>query len=565
MQDKNGRSLFIKSILIIVISLILFIPRLGSVYLFDWDEINFAEAAREMIVTDDYLTVRIDYEPFHEKPPLFFWMQSASMHIFGVNEFAARLPNAVIGAVSLLMMFLIGRKFFDEKFGLLWMLAYAGSFLPHFYFRTGIIDPAFNLLIFLSIYFLACLYHDRIYKEDRSKSPVNLILAAAFASLAILTKGPVAYLLIFLTWFAYWFFNRRVMNFPWRDIIIFSIVAALPTIFWYAAVFVQTGSENILREFIEYQVRLLTTKDAGHGGPVYYHFVVILFGCFPASILFFGGLRRRLSDKFRQATLKEWLLLLLIIVLTVFSIVETKILHYSSLAYFPVTFVSAYYIHGVISRNFKWHKWILWIIGIAGIIVAAALIITPYLLMNVELIISTAKDEFTRKVMLSNIHWSGAEIIPGMFYLAAVIIAIVFLSRRKFIPGFSVLFGSTAVTVFAVLILLAPRISEYTQGAVIEFYEEHRNCSCYVEPLGFKTYAHYFYARRPPEASSYINGMSKGNFEKFLLEGDIDKDAYFVTKIQKAQKYIDEYDIEFLYEKNGFVFMKRSAVTNKNE
>ena len=565
MQEKNGSSILVKSILIIVISAVLFLPQLGSVYLFDWDEINFAEAAREMIVTGDYLTVRIDYEPFHEKPPLFFWMQAASMHIFGINEFAARLPNAIMGAVSLLLMFLIGRKFFDEKFGLLWMLVYAGSFLPHFYFRSGIIDPAFNLLIFLSIYYLAQLYHQRIYNEDSSKFPVNLILAGAFASLAILTKGPVAYLLIFLAWIAYWFFNRRVLNFPWRDIMIFSIVAALPTVIWYAAVFINTGSENILMEFIDYQIRLLTTKDAGHGGPLYYHFVVILFGCFPASMLFFGGMRRRLSDKFRQATLKEWLILLLLIVLIVFSIVETKILHYSSLAYFPVTFVAAYYAHGLISRNFKWHKWILWIIGVTGIIVAAALIVVPYLLMNVEMIISTAKDEFTRKVMLSDVRWSGAEIIPGIFYLAAVIISIVFLSRRKFIAGFSVLFGSTALTVFAVLILLAPRIAEYTQGAVVEFYEERRNCECYVEPLGFKTYAHYFYSRRPPEASSYLKGMSKGKFEKYLLEGDIDKDAYFVTKIHKADKYIDEYSLEFLYEKNGFVFLKRSAIANKNE
>ena len=145
MPEKEHRSLLIKSLLIIIIAGILFLPWLGSVYLFDWDEINFAEAAREMMVTGDYLTVRIDYEPFHEKPPLFFWMQAASMHIFGINEFAARLPNAITGAVSLLIMFLIGRKLFDEKFGLLWMLAYAGSFLPHFYFRSGIIDPALNL------------------------------------------------------------------------------------------------------------------------------------------------------------------------------------------------------------------------------------------------------------------------------------------------------------------------------------------------------------------------------------------------------------------------------------
>lgn len=47
------------------------IPLLGNAYLFDWDEVNFAECAREMIVTGDYYHPQIDFEPFWEKPPLF--------------------------------------------------------------------------------------------------------------------------------------------------------------------------------------------------------------------------------------------------------------------------------------------------------------------------------------------------------------------------------------------------------------------------------------------------------------------------------------------------------------
>ena len=62
---------------IVVITAILFyIPFLGSVHLFDWDEINFAESAREMIVTGNFSRVQIDFHPFWEKPPLFFWMQA---------------------------------------------------------------------------------------------------------------------------------------------------------------------------------------------------------------------------------------------------------------------------------------------------------------------------------------------------------------------------------------------------------------------------------------------------------------------------------------------------------
>jgi 4-amino-4-deoxy-L-arabinose transferase-like glycosyltransferase len=79
-----------------------FLPFLGKMHLFDWDEINFAESAREMIVSGNYSRVQIDFKPFWEKPPLFFWMQTLCMHIFGVTEFAARLPNAIMGFISLL-------------------------------------------------------------------------------------------------------------------------------------------------------------------------------------------------------------------------------------------------------------------------------------------------------------------------------------------------------------------------------------------------------------------------------------------------------------------------------
>ena len=62
--------------LIILLGAIFFLPFLGSVHLFDWDEINFAESAREMLVSGDWWRVQINFEPFWEKPPLFFWMQA---------------------------------------------------------------------------------------------------------------------------------------------------------------------------------------------------------------------------------------------------------------------------------------------------------------------------------------------------------------------------------------------------------------------------------------------------------------------------------------------------------
>ncbi|MDZ4847340.1 MAG: glycosyltransferase family 39 protein, partial [Chitinophagales bacterium] len=139
------------SLFIILTGAVLFIPFLGRVHLFDWDEINFAESAREMLVTGNYARVQIDFQPFWEKPPLYFWLQTLSMKLFGVNEFAARFPNAVCGILTLSLLFFFGKKYFDTTFAWLWVFAFTGSFLPHFYFKSGIIDPWFNLFIFSGV------------------------------------------------------------------------------------------------------------------------------------------------------------------------------------------------------------------------------------------------------------------------------------------------------------------------------------------------------------------------------------------------------------------------------
>ena len=65
--------------------LLLFAPFLGGVHLFDWDEINFAEIAREMVLSGNYLSPQLNFQPFTEKPPLFMWLQAVSMQLFGIG------------------------------------------------------------------------------------------------------------------------------------------------------------------------------------------------------------------------------------------------------------------------------------------------------------------------------------------------------------------------------------------------------------------------------------------------------------------------------------------------
>ena len=88
---------------IVLFGFLIFCTFNDLIHLFDWDEINFAESAREIIVTGNYNTVQINFTPLGEKPPLYIWVQVLSMKFLGINEFAARFPNAICGVIVLLV------------------------------------------------------------------------------------------------------------------------------------------------------------------------------------------------------------------------------------------------------------------------------------------------------------------------------------------------------------------------------------------------------------------------------------------------------------------------------
>src|SRR5687768_13967916 len=79
-------------LLILALSGLVFLWSLGRSGIFDLDEGLYAEAAREMRLTGDWVTPRVNGAPFFEKPPLIYWLAALSIRFLGTNEFAARLP-----------------------------------------------------------------------------------------------------------------------------------------------------------------------------------------------------------------------------------------------------------------------------------------------------------------------------------------------------------------------------------------------------------------------------------------------------------------------------------------
>ena len=535
--------------LIIVASAILFfIPFLGSVHLFDWDEINFAESAREMLVTGNFSRVQIDFHPFWEKPPLFFWMQALSMKLFGINEFAARFPNALIGIFTLLTLYLVGKRLYDEKFGLIWALAYLGSFLPHLYFKSGIIDPFFNFFIFLSVIFLA-----KSIKETGGKKGFKYaFLAGISIGLATLTKGPVGLLVAGLSVTVYWITMKfkRISN--WKNILIFSVSCFIIASLWFLPEMINNGFWFI-REFVKYQADLFLRPVAGHSGPIYYHFLIVFLGCFPISVLALPVLfRKKENNRDNEGKyFLKWMIILFWVVMILFSIVKTKIVHYSSLAYLPLSYFAAYYVYELVNDAKVLKKYLVWLILITGAIFSVILIGIPMVVRYKDLIIPYIKDDFAVACLNTPVKWSGYEFLIGVVYLIFIIISIIAIKKKKTFIGIITLFYATAFCIFFYLKAVVPKIEGFSQAPAINFYESISGQDAYVTTVGFYSYAPFFYFRKMP------GGNVESNNKDWLLDGEIDKPVYIVAKSTSKNEMNKHPDCRFIKQEGGFLFYCR--------
>ena len=536
---------------IVVISAILFIPFLGSVHLFDWDEINFAESAREMILSKDYLTVQVNFQAFWEKPPLFEWFQVLSMKVFGINEFAARFPNAITGIITLLILFNIGKKIYNEKFGLIWVLVYAGSILPHFYFKTGIIDPMFNLFIFLGIYYFI------LFTTSEKLILKYVFFSAVFIGLGILTKGPVAFLLFFLTAFIYMVINKTYKKFLNIKVVsIFALTVSFVGGFWFILQLLN-GNYNILVKFIEYQIRLFTIEDAGHGGFFLYHFVVLFVGVFPASIFMLKSFRKNKEADFGLNMFKQWMIILFWVVLILFTIVNTKIVHYSSMCYFPMGFLASYIIYQIFEEKQRFDKCMKILIVVMSVIIGSLVLLLQFIVQYKEKIIAMhiIKDDFAVANLGADVYWSGFEFLVGAILIVGVLSSLfAFKSVKKQIVG---IFVSSLLFVNLTMIFIVPRIEQYSQNAALVFYKKISKENCYLDTFGFKSYAiYYYFDKQKPENELSYN-------QNWLLEGKIDKPVYMVCKITSENQFSTNYPkFKKVLSKNGFVFFKREVIGN---
>jgi hypothetical protein len=553
---------------------VLFLPLGGQVHLFDWDEINFATSAKEMLITKDFSKITVNYEPFWEKPPLFIWLQAISMKIFGVNEFAARLPNALAGIFTLLILFFIGSKYYRGQVGTGWVLSYLGALFPHFYFNTGLIDPIFNLFIFLGI-FQFYLASQQLFKLK------YFIQAGIFTGLAILTKGPVALLVTLLVLIIWSIIKRKFFYFGFLNSVKYLLVTLIVSSIWFVPELIKNGPWFIT-EFINYQLQLASENVAGHEQPFYYHTVVLLIGCFPASIFAMSAFSKKLHLDKQENDFRLFMGILFCVVLILFSIVTTKIIHYSSLCWIPLTFYGGIAYDAIFRKTSKVgniQTVFFVVIGFIWLIVFAALPLLGYFPSIKQELLTIIKDPFAQENLLVSTNWTLYDFIPAFIFLATMVIALYHITKKSHYKAMHYTYIGMIICIPLFSILIIPKAEHHIQGTLIHFYKDIGLKDVYIKTTE-KSYAPYFYTKNEHykgskweevktsklmawgKQDSRLNQQERKDLEAFylnwLMYEPIDKDAYIICKKHKSGFLADTPHLRLVFDKGGYVVYLRS-------
>ena len=219
--------------ILVGISLLLLGWKLGAYGLIDVDEGRYAEVPREMLVSGDWLTPRLNFINFFDKPPLLYWGIASAYAAFGVSEWAARLVPALAALLGIVAAYGLGRRMFGARAGFLSGLILLTSLMWTVMARVVLTDMVVSSLVFcaLALWWLAI-------SETKSARRKTMFLALFWISLGLgmLAKGPVApvlcggaiivYLLVCRQWK-----TLRQMGWLW-GLPLFIAVAAP----WYIAI-----------------------------------------------------------------------------------------------------------------------------------------------------------------------------------------------------------------------------------------------------------------------------------------------------------------------------------------
>ena len=339
------------------------------------NESFYAEAVREMLESGNYLELFYNYEPRFNKPPLLYWLMALSASIFGLSEWAIRLPVALMGLGSVYLTYLIGRFLDGEKLGVLAGVVMAFSFQFVINARYG--SPAVPLTFFftLTVYFFLKAYH---------RQAINYLgLAYIALGLTMLMKGYPYLIVISLIiglyvlldtqfqWRNFW--SKIAWLKPWLGLPL-AIGIGMSWIIYMGLTYGQEFYEVFINETYG---RAFTRKASLKP---FFYFEANLWGFLPYSIPFFVGLGYLIFTRFRDFGASKslrfgcsWFMVMLV----VFTIAKGKIPTYFIQGHPGMSLMTAFFILQLKPIQARWRIWYnlqFWIPGIAFVLLGIVII-----------------------------------------------------------------------------------------------------------------------------------------------------------------------------------------------
>ncbi|MBL7790152.1 MAG: glycosyltransferase family 39 protein [Chitinophagales bacterium] len=477
---------------------LIYFPFIGEVNLFDWDETILASVSKEMFMRDEVLQPWLNGNYFLEMPPFFFWLQLVSFKYLGIKEYAARLPNAICAILVVLTLYKNGKRIYSSNFGLMWAMIYISMLLPQLYHRSGLAEPWFCFFIYLSIYNLVRVIEARQESGEkfyRKKEIFSNLFYSFFAAVgAFMTKGIEGYIVILLTYWLVFLFSSAKYGFGYFNILKWTFYFILFILIWVGIEYKWHGN-LYLKSFFNYQWETLNLSKATWTHRISFQFIILLLGCFPASIFALNSLRIKSYESAIQKIFRLSMVSCLIIVLIIVSLFKIKLAHYSVLAYFPISFLAAYSIRYILEEGqpIKKITYILYAIG--ATIWTASLIILPLSRANIDILENYIHEDTLHLALTSHYPWENLEIIFGIcFFLLFSISFLLLVYRKRKTFGFIVLFVGCLILNNALLLYYVPKLEQWTQGPQVEFVTNNKNEKAYYHYFGGISFIPKFYS-----------------------------------------------------------------------
>jgi 4-amino-4-deoxy-L-arabinose transferase-like glycosyltransferase len=300
--------------------------RLGYASLLDPDEAHYAELTREMMQAGNWLVPLLDGKPFIDKPVLFHWLQGASVALLGESEFAARLPSALAALALFAVTRWVGAVLFDAEVGYWGAIMFATIPATFALSSLALFDMVFSAFLFGAVGCLLVAAHARNRRIECG--------GYGLLTLAVMTKGPVALLLVgaFLcaAWMAGGAPRERVGRLRWKTGLALVAVAASPWFVWMEAHF---GREFVQGYLLAGNLWYFTQPEIFSGRAISHTYYVRVFAgaFFPWSALVIGrgvdlwrGRRTGLAVSPEEKLLWLWTA----VVIGFFSAARFKLDHY---------------------------------------------------------------------------------------------------------------------------------------------------------------------------------------------------------------------------------------------